>query len=82
MWDRLLVDCRIATMEPGPGNPLGWIRDFASEDMIDLSMIDADSNTAGDDAAVVAASLYGSASSVREYQRSASAASASGPAPW
>ena len=23
MWDRLLVDCRIATMEPAPGNPLG-----------------------------------------------------------
>ena len=23
MWDRLLVDCRIATMEPTPGNPLG-----------------------------------------------------------
>ena len=25
MWDRLLVDCRIATMEPAPGNPLGVI---------------------------------------------------------
>src|SRR5215218_5969669 len=23
MWDSLLVDCRIATMEPMPGNPLG-----------------------------------------------------------
>ena len=23
MWDRLLVDCHIATMEPVPGNPLG-----------------------------------------------------------
>src|SRR5580765_6470171 len=25
MWDRLLVDCRIATFEEGPGNPLGLI---------------------------------------------------------
>ena len=25
MWDRLLVDCRIATMEPMPGNPLGIV---------------------------------------------------------
>src|SRR5436305_2424397 len=25
MWDRLLVDCRIATLEAGPGNPLGLI---------------------------------------------------------
>jgi imidazolonepropionase len=25
MWDRLLVDCRIATMEPAPGDPLGII---------------------------------------------------------
>jgi imidazolonepropionase len=25
MWDRLLVDCRIATFEPAPGNPLGVI---------------------------------------------------------
>ena len=25
MWDRLLVDCHIATMEPTPGNPLGLI---------------------------------------------------------
>jgi imidazolonepropionase len=25
MWDRLLVDCRIATMEPEPGNPLGIV---------------------------------------------------------
>jgi len=25
MWDRLLVDCRIATLEAAPGNPLGLI---------------------------------------------------------
>src|SRR4051794_2564671 len=25
MWDRLLVDCRIATLEATPGNPLGVI---------------------------------------------------------
>src|SRR5687768_9710618 len=25
MWDRLLTDCRIATMDPSPGNPLGII---------------------------------------------------------
>ncbi|MEO6433092.1 MAG: imidazolonepropionase [Sphingomicrobium sp.] len=25
MWDRLLVDCRVATMVPAPGNPLGVI---------------------------------------------------------
>ena len=25
MWDRLLVDCNIATLEPAPGNPLGLI---------------------------------------------------------
>src|SRR5215211_6028221 len=25
MWDRLLVDCRIATFEEMPGNPLGLI---------------------------------------------------------
>src|SRR4029079_16514464 len=25
MWDRLLVDCRIATLEATPGNPLGLI---------------------------------------------------------
>src|SRR3954465_14395098 len=25
MWDRLLVDCRIATLEEAPGNPLGGI---------------------------------------------------------
>jgi len=29
MWDRLLIDCRIATMEPAPGNPLGLIEDGA-----------------------------------------------------
>ena len=29
MWDRLLVDCRIATMEPMPGNPLGLIDNAA-----------------------------------------------------
>src|SRR3990170_5300985 len=29
MWDRLLVDCRIATMEPAPGNPLGIIEQGA-----------------------------------------------------
>src|SRR6185295_3619460 len=29
MWDRLLVDCRIATMEPMPGNPLGLIENAA-----------------------------------------------------
>ncbi|MEO6198949.1 MAG: imidazolonepropionase, partial [Sphingomicrobium sp.] len=25
MWDRLLVDCRVATLEASPGNPLGLI---------------------------------------------------------
>src|SRR4051795_306388 len=25
MWDRLLVDCRIATLEEAPGNPLGLV---------------------------------------------------------
>jgi imidazolonepropionase len=25
MWDRLLIDCRVATMEPAPGDPLGII---------------------------------------------------------
>jgi imidazolonepropionase len=25
MWDRLLIDCRVATMEAAPGNPLGII---------------------------------------------------------
>ena len=25
MWDRLLVDCRVATMEPAPGDALGII---------------------------------------------------------
>jgi imidazolonepropionase len=29
MWDRLFVDCRIATMEPMPGNPLGLIENGA-----------------------------------------------------
>jgi len=29
MWDRLLVDCRIATMEPVPGNPLGIVEQGA-----------------------------------------------------
>jgi len=29
MWDRLLVDCRIASMEPAPGNPLGLIENGA-----------------------------------------------------
>ena len=29
MWDRLLVDCRIATMEPAPGNPLGIVESGA-----------------------------------------------------
>lgn len=29
MWDRLFIDCRIATMEPAPGNPLGLIEDGA-----------------------------------------------------
>jgi imidazolonepropionase len=29
MWDRLFVDCRIATMEPAPGNPLGIIEQGA-----------------------------------------------------
>ena len=29
MWDRLIVDCRIATMEPVPGNPLGVIESGA-----------------------------------------------------
>src|SRR3954462_11228431 len=29
MWDRLFVDCNIATMEEGPGNPLGLIENGA-----------------------------------------------------
>jgi len=29
MWDRLLTDCRVATMEPAPGNPLGIIENGA-----------------------------------------------------
>lgn len=29
MWDRLLVDCRVATMEAAPGNPLGIIENGA-----------------------------------------------------
>src|SRR6476619_504879 len=29
MWDRLLTDCHIATMEPSPGNPLGIIENGA-----------------------------------------------------
>ena len=29
MWDRLLVDCRVATMEAAPANPLGIIEDGA-----------------------------------------------------
>ena len=29
MWDRLLVDCNIATFEEGPGNPLGLIENGA-----------------------------------------------------
>src|SRR5215217_7196431 len=29
MWDRLLVDCRIATMVPSPGDPLGIIENGA-----------------------------------------------------
>jgi imidazolonepropionase len=29
MWDRLLVDCNIATLEPEPGNPLGLIENGA-----------------------------------------------------
>ncbi|MBA2770424.1 MAG: imidazolonepropionase [Sphingomonas sp.] len=29
MWDRLLIDCRVATMEGGPGNPLGVIEQGA-----------------------------------------------------
>jgi imidazolonepropionase len=29
MWDRLLVDCHIATLEPVPGNPLGIIENGA-----------------------------------------------------
>ncbi|QNM81929.1 imidazolonepropionase [Sphingomonas sabuli] len=29
MWDRLLVDCRVATMEAAPDNPLGIIEDGA-----------------------------------------------------
>jgi imidazolonepropionase len=29
MWDRLLTDCRIATMESAPGNPLGVIENGA-----------------------------------------------------
>jgi imidazolonepropionase len=29
MWDRLLVDCNIATLEGGPGNPLGLIENGA-----------------------------------------------------
>src|SRR5574338_1501134 len=29
MWDQLLIDCRIATMDPMPGNPLGMIENGA-----------------------------------------------------
>ena len=29
MWDRLLVDCNIATMVPAPNNPLGVIENGA-----------------------------------------------------
>ena len=29
MWDRLLVDCRVATMDASPGNMLGIIEDGA-----------------------------------------------------
>jgi imidazolonepropionase len=29
MWDRLLTDCHVATMEPTPGNPLGIIENGA-----------------------------------------------------
>jgi len=29
MWDRLLVDCRLATLEAAPGNPLGIIENGA-----------------------------------------------------
>jgi imidazolonepropionase len=29
MWDRLLTDCRVATMEAAPGNPLGIIENAA-----------------------------------------------------
>src|SRR4051795_9361819 len=29
MWDRLLVDCNIATLEERPGNPLGLIKNGA-----------------------------------------------------
>src|SRR6478609_7106712 len=29
MWDQLLVDCNIATLQPGPGNPLGIIENGA-----------------------------------------------------
>jgi imidazolonepropionase len=29
MWDRLLVDCRVATMEAAPGDPLGIVEDGA-----------------------------------------------------
>jgi imidazolonepropionase len=29
MWDRLLVDCNIATLEPAPGDPLGLIENGA-----------------------------------------------------
>ncbi|QIL01398.1 imidazolonepropionase [Sphingomonas sinipercae] len=29
MWDRLLTDCRVATMVPAPGNPLGIIEQGA-----------------------------------------------------
>ena len=29
MWDRLLVDCRVATMEAAPGDPLGVIENAA-----------------------------------------------------
>src|SRR6187549_33885 len=29
MWDRLLVDCQIATMQPAGGDPLGIVRNGA-----------------------------------------------------
>ena len=29
MWDRLLVDCNIATLQAAPGNPLGIVENGA-----------------------------------------------------
>ena len=35
MWDRLLVDCHVATMDPAVGGPFGAIPDGAVERILD-----------------------------------------------